>query len=66
MVLDLGKDIILYFKVLGLYPEFGNSTFATAFGIIDFGKMLLFDMMVMNWMQHKIHFIHFIINISYI
>ena len=37
----LGKDIILYFKVFGLYPEFGNSFPATASGKIDFGNSVV-------------------------
>ena len=37
----LGKDKILYLKVLGLYPEFGNSFPATAPGKIDFGNSVV-------------------------
>ena len=33
--------MILYFKVFGLYPEFGNSFPATASGIIDFGNCVV-------------------------
>ena len=49
----LGKDKMLYLKVLGLYPELGNSFPATASGKLILVIRWLFDMMAMNWMQHK-------------